>query len=59
MKEPKKFKLSTNAPSSKEPNKIPLKPLYIEGEEDVEMYDIYSLSNDDVYISKDLEKFKK
>jgi len=57
MKEPKRYKLNLDSPSTKEPAKIPLKPIFRPSERD-EYYDIHSSEKDDTYYSKDLEEFK-
>jgi len=48
MKEPKRYKLNLDSPSTKEPAKIPLKPIFRPSERD-EYYDIHSSEKDDTY----------
>lgn len=61
MKEPKRFKLNLDSPSSKEPLKIPLKSINQQSfDENLEnAYDAYRSDKFSTYIPKDLENFKK
>lgn len=60
MKEPKKYKLSENFSSQKEPIKLPLKSVFVEDFEELleKKYDCYKSNTDSTYVNKDLVDLK-